>query len=83
MSGLALSLRAAQQGDEGVPCLGRRRSGVGLVGAAGAIHLARGNSGQTQVRALGTPDRSVSVPFMSRRTREGLARGDHRGSERD
>ena len=81
MSGPVAASRTAQQSDEGIPRLCRRRVGAGLVGAAGAVHLARGNSGQTQVRALGTPDGSVAVPHMSRRTREGLASGDHRSSE--
>jgi|GEM_PF-5168796 len=81
MSGPVAASRTAQQSDECIPRLCRRRAGAGLVGAAGAIHFARGNSGQTQVRALGTPDGSVAVPYMSRCTREGLAPGDHHGSE--
>lgn len=81
MSGPVAASRTAQQSDEGIPRLCRRRVRAGLVGAAGAVHLARGNSGQTQVRALSTPDRPIAIPHMSRGARKGLARGNHCGSE--
>ena len=81
MAGPIAASRTAQQSDEGIPRFCRRRAGAWLVGAAGAIHLARRDSGQTQVRALGTPDRPIAIPHMSRRARKGLARCNHRGSE--
>lgn len=47
--------------------------GAGLVVAACAIHLARGDAGEANARSLGTPYRPVAIVDRGWRAGEGLA----------
>ncbi len=74
-------LRLAQQANQMIA----RRYGVGIgtgmACAAAAIHLARRDAGETDMRPFGAPDRPVAVPHCDRSTGEGLARRNNRGEQ--
>lgn len=63
----------AEQRDEAVARLECGGGRAGLVGLAGAVHLARCNTRNADVRAFRAPDRSIAVPDMGRRAGEALS----------
>ena len=89
---VTLRARAGRRADEPHQRVARlRRIGgrAGLIRAAGAIVLARGDPGQSDAWALRAPDRSIAVPHPSGRADENLAcgndgsRGENGESEHD
>ncbi len=62
----------------------RHRIGIGtrMACAAAAIHLARRDAGETDVRPLCAPDRPIAVPDRDRRAGEGLSGRDDRGQQK-
>ena len=55
--------------------------GTGMACAAAAIHLARRDARETDMRPFGAPDRPVAVPHCERSTCEGLAGRNDRGEQ--
>ena len=74
--------RATENIDERVARFDRRGIGAGLVGPAGAVHFARGDPGDADMRAFGAPDRAIAIPDMRRRTGEALPGGNDRSGEK-
>lgn len=69
--------RTTQDLHERIACLDPGAAGTWMMGAAGAVHLARSNASNAQARAFRTPDWSITVPHAGRGTGEGLPRGNH------
>lgn len=75
--------RPAQQAYQRITGFYRRGRGAGLVGAACAIHFARRDPRDAEMRSLGAPDGAIAVPDMGGRAGEGLPGGDDRGGKND
>jgi hypothetical protein len=67
------SLSPAEQRHEPVSRLDRRGRRTRLIRPARAIHFARGNARNTDLRTLGAKDRAVTIPHRSGRALEGLS----------
>lgn len=73
-------MRLANQSNERIArFLGRRRR-TRLVGTAGAIDLAGGNSGKPDARTFSTPDGTIAIPDMCWRTGKGLTGWNNKDS---
>lgn len=66
---------------KGVARLNCRGIWAGLIGAAGAVHFPGRDAGDPQVRAFRTPDRTVTIPDMSRCAGKGLSGSDDRSGK--
>lgn len=53
-----------------------------MIGSAAAVQFARCNSRDTDARAFGAPDRTISIPHMRRSAGEGLAVGNNSCSKK-
>src|SRR5690606_6606266 len=73
----------ADKPSQRVPRLLGRCGRTRLVGAAGAVHLARRDPGEPDARPFGAPDRTIAIPDAGRRALEGLtSRHYGNGSEK-
>ena len=75
--------RPAQQAYQRITGFYRRGRGAGLIGAACAVHFARRDPRDAEMRSLGAPDGAIAVPDMGGRASEGLPCSDDRGGKND
>ena len=70
-----LAPRTAEQAHEAIAGVDRADVRARLIGFAGAVHLARGDAGNADLRAFSTPNWSVAIPNGRRSACECLPRG--------
>lgn len=73
--------RAAEQINQRIARLQGRGGRAGLARTASAVHLARCNPGDAQVRALCAPDRTVAIPNRGWGAGKGIAGSNHHRSQ--
>lgn len=79
MSRRQLSALAAEEEYKSVTGIWPASDRTGLLRLAAIVDLASRHSRHADPRALGTPDRSVAIPYGGRRTQERGSSGDHFG----
>lgn len=67
----------AQYLHERIACLDTGTARTRMMGAAGAVYLAGGDTSNAEARAFRTPDWPITVPHTDRGTCERLPRGNH------
>jgi len=77
MSGRGCSARTAEDLNERIARFDCRTLRARLIGAAGTVDFAGGNTGNPQARAFLAPDWPIAIPDMGRCTGKGLPGGNH------
>ncbi len=82
MAGSVLPLRLAEQANEMIARRDRVGIRTGMPWTASAVHFARGDAGEADMRAFRAPDRAIAIPDRDGRADEGLTGRNDRGEQK-